>query len=366
MKIVKVEVFPVSLPRKKPFTIALGTMTHSPHAVVRITTDEGVVGYGEASTWHVVYGYDQRDLVWAIERYLGPAVIGLNIYEIERVLERMNSVLPKNLMAKAGVEIACQDARAKALNVSLSQLIGGTLRNPIEVVETVDIVSMKEAAQMATKHVENGFRCIKIKIGLDPKEDVERVRVVREAVGKEIQLRVDGNQGYDRTSAMKACLAMEPFGLQWIEQPLPDWDLEGLAMLAEALWTPIALDESVYTLHDVYRVIKAKAADVINIKVAKCGGINPSLKIAHAAQSAGVPCFLGGCTETGVGTAAALHFGACAPNLVSGVEVGGSGSYIDDIVMEPITASKGLIQLPDKPGIGVEVDANKLRKYSEV
>ena len=366
MKIVKVEVFPVSLPLKKPFRIALGTMSHSPHAVVRITTDEGIVGYGEASTWHVVYGYDQHDLVWAIERYLGPVVMGLNVYEIERILERMNSVLPKNLMAKAGVEIACQDARAKALGVSLSQLIGGALRNPVEVVETVDIVPVKEAAQMATKHVENGFRCIKIKVGLDPKEDVERVRVVRETVGPEIQIRVDGNQGYDRSSAMKACLAMEPFGLQWIEQPLPDWDLEGLSMLAEAIWTPIAVDESIYTLHDVYRVVKAKAADVINIKVSKCGGIHPSLKIAHAAQSMGVPCFLGGCTETGVGTAAALHFGACAPNLFPAVEVGGSASFKDDIVTEPLLASGGVIQLSEKPGIGVEVDVNKLKKYSGI
>jgi len=128
----------------------------------------------------------------------------------------------------------------------------------------------------------------------------------------------------------------------------------------------IALDERVYTLHDVYRVIESKAADVINIKVAKCGGINPSLKIAHAAQSAGVPCFFDGCTETGVGTAAALHFAACAPNLIPGVEAGGSGSHIDDIVMEPLTAYQGVIQLSDKLGIGVEVDANKLRKYSEI
>jgi o-succinylbenzoate synthase len=366
MKIVKVEAFPVSLPLKKPFKIALGTMTHSPHAVVRITTDEGIVGYGEASTWHVVYGYDQHELVWAIERYLGPAVMGLDVYEIERILESMDSVLPKNLMAKAGVEIACQDARAKALGVSLSQAMGGTLRNSVEVIEAIDIVPLKEAARMAAEHVENGFQCIKIKVGLDPKEDVERVRVVRETVGAEVQIRVDGNQGYDRSSAMKACLAMERFELQWIEQPLPDWDLEGLAMLAEAAWTPIAVDESIYTLHDVYRVVKAKAADVINIKVAKCGGINPSLKIAHAAQSMGIPCFLGGCIETGVGTAAALHFGACAPNLFPALELVGSGAFNDDIVTEPLLASRGVIPLSKKPGIGVEVDVDKLKKYSGI
>ena len=159
---------------------------------------------------------------------------------------------------------------------------------------------------------------------------------------------------------------METFRLQWIEQPLPDWDIEGLAMLAQVLWTPIALDESIYTVHDVYRIAKAKAADVINIKVSKCGGITPSLKIANAAASMGIPCFLGGCIETGVGTAAALHFAACAPNLFPAVELVGSSMFTDDIVKEPFFASRGAMPLPEKPGIGVEVDEEKLRCYSQL
>jgi o-succinylbenzoate synthase len=366
MKIVKVEAFPISLPLKKPFTIALGTMTHSPHAVVRITTEEGIVGYGEASTWHVVYGYDQHELVWATEQYLGPAVIGMDVTDMEAILIRMNTVLPKNLMAKAGIEIACQDARAKALGIPLYRIFGGALKKPVEVIEVVDIVPFEEAAKMAVQYVKDGFRCIKIKIGLHPKEDAERVRVVREAVGPGVRLRVDGNQGYDRVTAMKACQAMEKYDLQWIEQPLPDWDLEGLAMLAEALWTPIAVDESIYTLQDVYKVARAKAADVINIKVAKCGGMNPSLKIAHAAASVGIPCFLGGCIETGVGTAAALHFGACAPNLFPALEIAGSGLFTDDIVERPFISTEGVIELPEGPGLGVVVNEEKLKYYSGI
>jgi o-succinylbenzoate synthase len=364
MKIVEVEAFPVSLPLKKPFTIALGTMTHSTHAVVRITTDEGVVGYGEASTWHVVYGYDQHELVWAIDRYLGPAVKGMEVTEMEAILARMDAVLPKNLMAKAGVEIACQDARAKALGASLSHLIGGRLKDPLEVIEVVDIVPHEEAASMAIRHMESGFRCLKIKIGLSPKDDIERVRIVREAVGPDIRIRIDGNQGYDRATALKVCQAMERFDLQWIEQPLPDWDLEGMAMLAQAIHTPIAVDESLYTLQDVYKIAKAKAADVINIKVAKCGGITNSLKIAHAARAMGIPCFLGGCIETGVGTAAALHFGSCSPNLFSALEIAGSGPFTDDIIEEPFVAVRGAVRLPSGPGLGIVVNEEKLRHYS--
>lgn len=365
MKITSVESFPVALPLKKPFTIALGTMTHSPHVVVKMTTDNGIVGYGEASTWHVVYGYDQHELTWVIDRYLGPAVKGMDVADLEAIHARMDAVLPKNLMAKAGIEIACQDARAKALGTSLSRLIGGALKDPLEVIEVVDIVPHQEAANMALQFVQAGLRCLKIKIGLNPKEDIERVRVVREAVGPDIKLRIDGNQGYDRDSALKVSLAVEKFDLQWIEQPLPDWDLEGLAMLADAVHTPIAVDESLYTLHDVYKLAKAKAADVINIKVSKCGGITNSLKIASAAESVGIPCFLGGCIETGVGTAAALHFGACSPNLFPGLEIAGSGPFTDDIITAPFVAEHGVVHLPEGPGLGVTVNEEKLRFYSK-
>lgn len=365
MNIASVEAFPVSLPLKKPFTIALGTMTHSPHVVVKITTEDGIVGYGEASTWHVVYGYDQHSLTHAIGHYLAPAVKGMSVADLEAIHARMDAVLPKNLMAKAGVEIACQDARAKCLGISLSQLIGGIRKNPLELIEVVDIVPNQEAAEMAAQYVQEGVQCLKIKIGLQPKEDIERVRVVREAAGPDIRLRIDGNQGYDRASALAVCLAVEEYGLQWIEQPLPDWDLEGLAMLAEAVHTPIAVDESLYTLYDVYRLARARAADVINIKVSKCGGITNSLKIAIAAQSMGIPCFLGGCIETGVGAAAALHFGACSPNLFPALEIAGSGAFEDDIITTPFVAHQGMIQLPDGPGLGVVVDEDKLRFYSQ-
>ncbi|HVN96757.1 MAG TPA: dipeptide epimerase [Syntrophorhabdaceae bacterium] len=366
MKIKSVEVFPAPLPLRKPFAIALGVMTHSPNVVVRIKTDEGVTGYGEASTWHVVYGYDQRSLVQAIKQYLTPAVIGMDPFDIEGIVKRMDSVLPKNRMAKAGVETACQDVRAKAVGLPLTRLLGGATPQAIEVLAAVDIVPVAEAESLTRLWVEKGFGCIKIKVGLNVSEDIERVRVVRETAGPAIRLRVDGNQGYDRAQAMKACKAFEAFDLQWIEQPLPDWDFDGLAELARAFSTPIAVDESITGLHDVYRVARSGAADVINIKIAKCGGISNSLKIAHAAESAGLPCFLGGCIETGVGTAAALHFAASCPNLVPEIEMPGSDVFTDDLLMEPLVVNNGTIPLPQKPGIGVDVNEDKLVMYGDL
>lgn len=365
MKISKVEAFPLALPLKKPFSIALGTTTHTFHAIVRITTDEGLSGYGEGATWHVVYGYDQHSMIWAMERHLAPAVIGMDPFDIERIISTMDRVLPGNHMAKAGIEIACQDLRGKALGVPLFRLLGGVLTDPVEVIAVIDIVPPEEAARTAEEAVQEGFGFIKIKVGLDVREDVERVAAVRRAVGPDLPLRVDGNQGYDRAGATKACRAFEAFGLQWIEQPLPDWDIEGLAALARDFSTPIAVDESIYDVHDVYRIARAQAADVVNIKVPKSGGITNAMKIANAAEAMGIPCFLGGCIESGIGCAAALHFAACCPNLHAGVEMSGSSVFEEDVLAEPLIPDHGVIALPRDAGLGVRVDPDRLARHSK-
>lgn len=365
MKIKTIEVFPLALPLKKPFSIALGTTTHTFHSIVRIDTDEGISGWGEGATWHVVYGYDQHSMIWATQRHLAPAIIGMDPFDLERIISTMDKALPGNHMAKAGVEIACQDIRGKALGVPLFRLLGGIVTDPVEVIAVVDIVPPEEAALMAREALRNGFRFIKIKVGLNVAEDVERVAAIRNAVGPDVSLRVDGNQGYDRAGAMKACRAFEGFDLQWIEQPLPDWDMEGLAALAREFTTPIAVDESIYDVHDVYRVARAQAADVVNIKVPKCGGLTNALKIANAAEAMGLPCFLGGCIESGLGTAAAIHFAACSPNLHAGVEMAGSSVFMDDIVTEPFLADHGKMAPPTGAGIGVTIDRDKLARYSK-
>jgi o-succinylbenzoate synthase len=365
VKITRIEAFPLALPLAKPFSIALGTTTHTFHVIVRITTDNGLTGYGEGATWHVVYGYDQHSMMWSIERHFAPAIVGMDPFDMERIISTMDRVLPGNHMAKAGIEIACQDLRGKALGIPLFRLLGGRVTDPVEVVAVIDIVPPEEAAQTALEAVQGGYRFIKIKVGIDVKEDVERVAAVRKAVGPDFLLRVDGNQGYDRAEATGACRAFEELGLQWIEQPLPDWDIEGLAALAREFSTPIALDESIYGVHDVYRVARAQAADVINIKVPKCGGITNALKIANAAEAMGIPCFLGGCIESGVGTAAALHFAACCPNLRAGVEMAGSAVFEDDILAEPLILEHGKTELPQGAGIGVQPDPDKLAHYSK-
>jgi muconate cycloisomerase len=156
---------------------------------------------------------------------------------------------------------------------------------------------------------------------------------------------------------------MEDYNLEWIEQPLPAWDLEGMAALASQLKTPVAVDESVYTVHDAQRCIDMGAADVVNIKVPKCGGIFRCRRIAALCHASGVPCFLGGCLETSPGMAAGMHFYVTTPAVVSAAEILGSPFYEDDVVHRSIDVVHGAAALPESPGLGVSIDEEKVARY---
>lgn len=363
MKIVTVEAIAVRIPLIHPFTIALGTLTHSNHVLVRMEDDKGRVGWGECTTFHSVYGYDQKSLYDVLTAYLIPAVKGCDPRNMKILHQKMDQVIPFNLMAKCGIDLAAYDLVGQTDDVPVYSLTGGKRVDRVPVTAAVGIDSPEQTAAMAEQLVEKGFNTIKIKIGLDPVKDLERVKIIRETLGNEIKLRVDANQGYDRSTALKVLEQMEPLALEWMEQPLPDWDLEGLAMLADYLETPIALDESVYTVHDAQRVIAAGAADVINIKVPKCGGIYRSQQIAALCEKNGIICFLGGCLETTPGTAAQAHFYTSTQNIISAAEMEGPWCYVDDVVKNLMEIENGMIKIPDGPGFGVTINEKKIARY---
>ena len=363
MKIKACEAIPIRIPLKKPFAIASGAITHTNHVLVRMIDDRGRTGWGEAITFHPVYGYDQRSLYQVLSDYLIPAVLGLDPRDLTGLHQAMDRAIPLNLMAKTGIDIAAHDLAARAAGLPIHLLIGGRRTTRVPQAGIVDIISEKEAVGAALALIDQGFKTIKLKIGLNAREDARRVRSVRRAIGDDIALRVDANAGYDRASALRALRPLDDAGLEWFEQPLPGRDLAGLVDLAGRLDTPIALDESIYTPEDAFAFCGAGAAGAVNIKVAKCGGIHRAVKIAAVCEAAGVPCFLGGCLETGVGTAAAAHFYAAASNLFSAAEILGAPFYLDDVVAEPFAAVDGAIELPEGPGLGVVVDWDKVEAY---
>ena len=363
MIIVDGQVFAIRIPLKHPFKIALGTLTHSNHVLVRLVDDANGVGWGESTTFHTVYGYDQKSLYHVLTDHLIPAIKGIDPRNMDLLHQRLDLAMPSNLMAKCAVDLAAYDLIGRTDGVPIHSLVGHKRVDRIPITVALGIVSPKEAAAKAKELAAEGFEVIKVKIGLDAEEDLERIKAVKEAVGDDVKLRVDANQGYDRVDALRVLTRMEAMDLEWIEQPLPDWDLEGLAMLADRLDTPIALDESVFTLQDTKRVIAAGAADVVNIKVPKCGGIYRSQQIASLCEEAEIPCFLGGCIETTPGTAAQAHFYCSTQNIISAAEMEGPWCYIDDVVKAPLKLEKGKVKVPDAPGLGVTIDEEKVARY---
>lgn len=363
MKISSGEAIPIRIAFKKPFKIASGTLTHSNHVLVRLTDEHGRIGWGETTTFLEVYGYDQSSLYRVLTDYLIPGVIGLDTNDLMKIHQRMDQIVPFNLMAKAGIDLAVHDLAAHAAGVPLSALLGGGRTKRVPLIGVVDIVAPEEAAASAVRLVSEGFQTIKVKIGLEAAADTRRVESVRDAIGSSVRLRVDGNCGYDRDTALSVFSRMEDYHLEWIEQPLPSWDLEGMALLARRLKTPIAADESVYTVHDARRCITMGAADVINIKVPKCGGFFRCRAIAEVCRASATLCFLGGCLETSPGMSAAMHFYAATDAVASAAEILGPPFYVDDVVEKAIEVADGYAILPDSIGIGVAVDEDRVARY---
>jgi len=363
VKIVSGEVIPISIPLNKPFVIASGKLTNSNHVLVRLIDERGIVGWGETTTFMEVYGYDQKNLFNVLNDYLIPAIIAVEFGNPEDLHRRLDRVVPHNQMAKAGIDLAVYDLIAKAARLPLWAVLGEKRLNHIPLIGVVDICPPESASSSAAEQAAKGFQTIKIKIGRDSSADIRRVEAVRKAIGDGIRLRVDGNCGYDRDTAFRVFTKMDDYGLEWIEQPLPAWDLEGMALLARRLLTPIAMDESIYTVHDAKRCIAMGAADVVNIKIPKCGGIFHCREIAALCEASGVACFLGGCLETSPGMAAAMHFYAATPNIISATEIQGVLFYVDDVVVNPIHVANGFAVLPDTSGLGVTIDEEKVARY---
>lgn len=363
MRIAGGSAIPIRIPLREPFRIASGSLTHSNHVLVRLVDHDGRVGWGETTTFLEVYGYDQDDLAHRLEAHLIPAVVGMDPRDPRSLHERLERVAPFNRMAKAGIDLAAHDLWARAEGVPLHRLLGDRRLERVPLTGVIDLVPPAEAAATAVHHVGAGFTTLKIKIGSDSETDLRRVAAVREAVGPRIRLRVDGNGGYDRASALAVLSRLEEFSFEWIEQPLPRWDLEGMAWLGRRLKTPLAVDESAASVHGVRRCLEAGAASVVNVKLAKCGGVFPCREIAALCLSAGVRCVLGGCLEAAMGTAAGLHLYAATPALESAAEIGGPWLYGDDVAARPPVVVAGTMALPEGSGIGVEPDEQKIARY---
>lgn len=352
MKITDIQLGIISVPLIKPFKTALRTVDKINDVVVKVITDTEHIGYGEAPPTAVITGDTIGSIKCAIEEFIKPKIIGLYIEDIEEIMIRINNTLLKNTSAKAAVDMAIYDLFGQLYNAPLYKLLGGYRKEIITDI-TISVNSPEEMVQDSLDAVQKGYKNLKIKVGKESKADIERIQAIRKAVGAEITLRVDANQGWSPKEAVVTLRKMEDLGLdiELVEQPVKATDLIGLKYVTDNVSIPVLADESVFSPEDAIWIAQNRGADLINIKLMKTGGIYNALKICSIAETYGVECMIGCMLESKLSVSAAAHL-AAGKRIITKVDLDGPGlCSIDPIEGGPIFEDSK-ITLSDEPGLG--------------
>jgi muconate cycloisomerase len=330
-------------------------------------TADGLVGWGEAAclggpTWSEE---SSESVAATIERYIAPWLVGREAGEIEPLARELARRVQGNPFARAAVEMALWDLNGKALGVPVHRLLGGRVRDRVPLSWSLAVADHDAEVEEARAKVARGHRIFKIKTAALPlAEDIARVKRLREALGPDISLRVDANQGWDRSTALKAIRALEAWNLDFVEQPVPRWDLEGMAEIAKRVSVPIMADESCFSPHDALAIARLGGVSILGLKVTKSAGISNTLAIARIAEAAGMTCYVGCMIETSLGTAAYLQVALAAAPVTWGCELFGPLLLKGDVVRDPVRYADGCILGLDKPGLGVEVDEAAIKEWA--
>jgi len=308
-----IEVYSVVLRYHEPFRIAPSTTTESNNIIVKINTDFDTVGIGECSPSLRVTQETPQTVLATLDK-IAPRLIGECPLRIERDIEVMDELVKANPSAKAGVDIALHDIFGKAAGKPLFRVMGG-YREQVLTDLTLSIKEPTEMAKDALKAVESGFKALKVKVGVDPEEDVERIKYIRKAVGSDTAIRIDANQGWTVKQAIESLNRMQRLEIEFVEQPVKAEDVRGLAKVKRHSPIPVMADESVHTASDLLRLIKEDAVDLVNIKLMKTGGIWKARKLAAVAEAAHIPCMIGCMGESTVGITAGVHLAAALKNI---------------------------------------------------
>jgi muconate cycloisomerase len=381
MKITNFEILRVAVPRRRLHKMAFASATAGRYVIVRLGTDDGVTGLGEATVmreWggdHGMYfGESPGTVLTVLQDDIFPAIKGRDPFDVEQILEVMDRTIKGYPYAKAAVDIACHDIIGKKSGLPVHQLLGGCYRDRIPLAQSLGIMETGNAVAEAVSAVREGIKTIKIKVGLDYAHDDEVVREVRAAVGPAINITLDANQAYPTPkTAIQQIRRLERHGLHMVEQPLQG--LDEMAEVTRAVDTWIMADESAWTPRDVLKIAERRAADAISIYTTKPGGLFRARQVAPVAEAAGLPCNVNGSGELGVGNAANVHLTASAKNISLAcvypatapteklsTKIAGR-QYVDDIVREPFGWVDGCVLVPKRPGLGVELDEAKIEKY---
>jgi L-Ala-D/L-Glu epimerase / N-acetyl-D-glutamate racemase len=361
LKIVSVETVIAEIPFRAPFTVWRGSVTSKAHVLVRITTDTGLVGAGEAAPFLYYAAESAAGIRAIITDCLTNDLVGRDPREIRAIMMAFEAV-DGHHAAKAAVETALWDLLGKSLGAPIYRLIGGAVRTNVPLVVVLNTAKPAAMATEARHWVDRGFRRLKIKLGFGTDADEAAVAHVREAVGSAPEIRVDAEERYTTKEALVLSRRLERFRIELVSQPIPRTDWRGMRLLREALETPVLADECIFSAADVLRCIDEGAADMVNIKVLKCGGLLASLEMEGIARAGGLGVVVGSMIEAGVGSLLSAHFAAAAPAAFS-AELCGPLLFTDDLLDRPLRISDGDLQLDDAPGLGAGLDAERLERY---
>lgn len=358
MVIKNIEIYRFTIPME-PFVIATETCYAAENIFLRIHTDTGITGVGECSPFPMLVG-ETQDTCFAIGQNLARIAIGKNPLCIQERLNEFDQFIAFNSTIKSAFDMAFHDIAAQEKGLPLYQFLGGK-KKTIQTDLTIGISSPEAMASTAVKFVENGVKTIKVKLGKNGKEDVERIKLIREAVGNNISLRADANQGWDFDTAFMVLSSIEPYNLEFCEQPMHHKLDPLLPNLKKSVNIPIMADESVFDHYDAERLIKSDSCTYINIKLAKSGGICEAIRIADKAAELGVKCMLGGMVESRLALTAKVHLAMAHENIhFYDLDTCLLGHLIDPVT-GGATYNNYFLELDDTPGIGAEIDPEFLK-----
>ncbi len=361
MKITEVKLGKISVPLRVPFKTALRSVSSVEDVIVEIHTDTGAVGYGEAPPTGVITGDTTGAIIGAIQDHIAKSIIGRDVDDFEDVIQVVQSCIVKNTSAKAAVDMALWDLYGQLYKIPVYKLMGGAKKGIVTDI-TISVNPPEEMARDAVDAINRGYDCLKVKVGANPALDVERLSAVRKAVGNDVCIRIDANQAWQPKEAVRILNQMQEQGLQieFVEQPVPAHDFEGLKYVTERSYVPVLADESVFSPEDAVKIMQMGAADLVNIKLMKCGGLYNALKIVSAAEVYGVECMIGCMLEAKISVNAAVEL-ACAKKIITKIDLDGPVLCKEDPILGGAVFNEKDITVSEEPGLGIKgIEPGKL------
>jgi len=344
----------LSVPLKTPFKTAMRTVKEIEDVVVVIETDTGSIGYGSAPATAVITGDTHGSIIEAINKVISPSLVGRDIADLNNLINIIQNSIVRNFSAKAAIEIAVYDLYGQLYNAPLYQLLGGG-DNVLSTDITISVDYIDKMVEDTRNAIDLGFETLKIKVGKDPALDIERIKAIYAAVNQRALIRLDANQGWTPKQTVSVMRALEDSGVQLelLEQPVRGDDIEGMKYVTERIHTPVMADESSFGPKEAVEIIRQRAADIINIKLMKTGGISNAIKIADIAGIYGVNCMIGCMLESSIGVAAAAHIAVAKSSIITMVDLDTPALGKYDPVTSGVQFNNSEIKVTDLPGLGI-------------